>query len=358
MSGGVARSDGWSSYHILGLVEELAQAGSWSTDLETGIDRWSGGMYRILGIEPGSVTPSFQTFSQFVHPDDRLDPEFLQQSMRDGLPIERQFRLIRANGAQRWIDSRMEVVRRDQDRPVRVAGIIVDITAEREAIRARQLADDRRLMLSRALAALIWTTEADGRATGSAPWSELTGQTIAESANFGWVAALHPEDQDRVVTAWRAAIAGEALFEADYRLRGIDGRHRWYNARCAPVRNADGTIREWVGVGTRLSAGDVRQAPVGDPKKRVVSRVPQAAISGPLVRAARALLGWSAPTLAAAAGMSISTLRRIEETNEPVGRRSTSLLALRQVLEQNGVEFAWRVDGQPYIRLADPPAEA
>ncbi|WP_204311157.1 hypothetical protein, partial [Klebsiella michiganensis] len=55
---GLSRRAGWSSYHFLSMVEEVVGAGCWSTDLITGIGHWSAGMYRLLGIEPGSVTPS------------------------------------------------------------------------------------------------------------------------------------------------------------------------------------------------------------------------------------------------------------------------------------------------------------
>ena len=55
------------------------------------------------------------------------------------------------------------------------------------------------------------------------------------------------------------------------------------------------------------------------------------------IRAARALLGWSGPALAAAAGVSLSTVRRLEE-----GTHVTSPLAWRAIeaaLDAAGVRF-------------------
>ena len=54
------------------------------------------------------------------------------------------------------------------------------------------------------------------------------------------------------------------------------------------------------------------------------------------IRAARALLGWSGPALAAAAGVSLSTVRRIEE-----GSQGSILArnAIARAFELQGVTF-------------------
>lgn len=53
-------------------------------------------------------------------------------------------------------------------------------------------------------------------------------------------------------------------------------------------------------------------------------------------RAARALLGWSAEDLAAAAGIGVATVRRFESGGTV---REGSIATIRETLERAGLEF-------------------
>lgn len=336
------------------MVEEVVGAGCWSTDLITGIGHWSAGMYRLLGIEPGSVTPSHQLFREFIHPDDRrnLRNDWPQWAL-DGLSWNNEFRVIRTNGAVRWLASKAEVVRRDEaGRSVRAAGVLIDITARKEDQRGRRLVRDRYVALSRTLSSIVWVTGPDGMATGSEHWMELTGQSMEDMVGLGWVAALHPADQDRVLHAWREALHRTWQYDIDYRIRCADGHYHWFNARGAPVYCENGTLREWIGISRPIEAGRPPRSLASDHHHRVVSRPPRRSIDGSLMRAARALQNWSVPDLAEAAQVSVSTIRRIEDNDAPVRPRAQNLAALQQALEAAGVEFLWATDGSPSIRLA------
>lgn len=52
-------------------VEVGARVGSWERDLASGTETWSDDQYRILGFEPGTVSPGPDAFTQVLHPDDR-----------------------------------------------------------------------------------------------------------------------------------------------------------------------------------------------------------------------------------------------------------------------------------------------
>lgn len=105
----------------------------------------------------------------------------------------------------------------------------------------------RRLLES--AAPVTWTSDPsmDALATVSPSWTAFTGQTPEEMRHPGWLLALHPEDRERTGTVWEQARAANAPFATRYRLRRADGAYVWMLARGAPVRNADGTLREWVG---------------------------------------------------------------------------------------------------------------
>jgi predicted transcriptional regulator len=57
------------------------------------------------------------------------------------------------------------------------------------------------------------------------------------------------------------------------------------------------------------------------------------------IRAARALLGWSQPTLAAAAGVSLPTIVRMEGQQGPGRSSAANVHAVQKALEDAGIVF-------------------
>ena len=77
-------------------------------------------------------------------------------------------------------------------------------------------------------------------------------------------------------------------------------------------------------------------------------------ITGPQIRAARALLGWSGADLARRAGISYPTVQRAETATGVPGMRLYNLIALKRALEARGVIFLDQGelrDGGPGVRL-------
>ncbi len=62
-------------------------------------------------------------------------------------------------------------------------------------------------------------------------------------------------------------------------------------------------------------------------------------ITGAQVRAARALLRWSAKDLAKEAGVGVATVSRAEVEDGATSLTSANLRAIRQALESAGIEF-------------------
>nr|WP_273033237.1 EAL domain-containing protein [Pseudaminobacter soli] len=102
--------------------------------------------------------------------------------------------------------------------------------------------------LLQASAMVFWTSCPTGQATRGWGWSELSGQDEAEYSGQGWLATVHPEDQDRVVAHWQECVRSGVWFQAEYRVRHATGEYRWVSAKAVPLRDGDGSIREWVGV--------------------------------------------------------------------------------------------------------------
>ena len=70
------------------------------------------------------------------------------------------------------------------------------------------------------------------------------------------------------------------------------------------------------------------------------------------LRAARAMLRMQQPQLAAAAGVSVNTISRIEGLDGPISARTDTVRRLQRALEDAGVEFI--DDGRPGVRVREP----
>jgi hypothetical protein len=77
-------------------------------------------------------------------------------------------------------------------------------------------------------------------------------------------------------------------------------------------------------------------------------------ISSAQMRAARALLRWSALDLAAASKVGVATIRRVEVVEGEIPVTSANEAALRHALENAGVEFIDENGGGPGVRLRKP----
>ncbi|HEY4556060.1 MAG TPA: PAS domain S-box protein, partial [Lysobacter sp.] len=105
-----------------------------------------------------------------------------------------------------------------------------------------------------AMSDIVWSCTPDGEFVSEQPgWAAFTGQSFDQYRGHGWMAAVHPDDAARSLAQWRAAVARGELLAMQHRLRRADGVYRVCSVRVAPVLDADGAVREWVGVHTDIS---------------------------------------------------------------------------------------------------------
>jgi signal transduction histidine kinase/CheY-like chemotaxis protein len=71
---------------------------------------------------------------------------------------------------------------------------------------------------------------------------------------WGWLNAVHPDDRPLTARVWSAAVASRSLYQVEHRLHRHDGVYRNMMVRAVPILNEDGTIREWVGIHTDVTA--------------------------------------------------------------------------------------------------------
>ena len=79
-------------------------------------------------------------------------------------------------------------------------------------------------------------------------------------------------------------------------------------------------------------------------------------MNGEQIRAARSMLGLRVSDLAEAAGVSVPTVQRMDATKGPVAGRHGTVVAIREALEAQGIQFlhAGGFAGGPGVSLVRP----
>ncbi|GIK82413.1 MAG: PAS domain-containing protein [Pseudorhodoplanes sp.] len=322
------------------FIEEKGGAGLWTYELKTRKSEWSQGQFALLGLQPGQAEASHELFESLTHPEDRRPPGQFNHIVTHALPINRTVRIIRTDGRIRWLQSLAEVLVDASGAPYKVVGVMFDVTQHHERLQLLQVGGDRFDALVRALHAAIWTARPDGQVVDTFNWTELTGEDPAVFLGSGWLNLMHPDDRQRSVEAWQAALANKTPYEIEHRARDSEGEYRWYKSRALPVLNADGNVREWVGVSVDITAAKAWPTP----------QQAEQPLTGAQIRAARGILNWSVRDLSENAAVSGSTIRRLEETDGPASPGEAAIPALRRTFEEAGVEFIFPPEGKPGLR--------
>jgi transcriptional regulator with XRE-family HTH domain len=72
------------------------------------------------------------------------------------------------------------------------------------------------------------------------------------------------------------------------------------------------------------------------------------------IRAARALINWSARELAVKSGVGVATIRRMELAEGIPSSNAQNLELVKRTLEMLGVEFIGTPEERPGVRLSSP----
>jgi PAS domain S-box-containing protein len=121
------------------LATHAAGLGIWEWDVDTLASRWDEQMYLLRGLPPRPSAPSIEEMSRFVHPDDRaFVNEHIHSARIEDRTAYYEFRIVRPDGAVRWLASSSMPVRDDKGRTRMRLGVNWDVTEAREAAAARQ----------------------------------------------------------------------------------------------------------------------------------------------------------------------------------------------------------------------------
>ncbi len=107
----------------------IADHDIWGWAIGHGAEIWAEEHYRVLGYEPGSVPPTYETFKKALHPEDRERVlTLIEETFTSDRPYDLECRIIQPGGDIRFVRCRGVLIRGSSDQPIRMSGKIEDIT--------------------------------------------------------------------------------------------------------------------------------------------------------------------------------------------------------------------------------------
>jgi len=242
----------------LAEAQQIARIGSWNWDIRANVVTWSEELFRIFGLKPQERIVSYETFINYVHPDDRdYIHEINREAMENHNPFHYDYRIVWDDGTVHRIHADGEVILDEEKRPVRMHGTAQDITAQKQAEEQLQRSEEELRKILTNIDEIIYSVIVEDNPMRSAiqfmsPRTEdIVGyrpEEFIEDEGL-WFRILHPEDVPIVTESTRKILEHRSTGVREYRLRHKDtGEYRWLEDKVVPQVGDTGKVIGFFGV--------------------------------------------------------------------------------------------------------------
>jgi PAS domain S-box-containing protein len=237
-------------------AQRIARIGSWERNLHDGVLWWSDEVYRLFGLTPGAIEPTFEFLTESTHPDDRDRVVAATIRMRQqGGSYNIDHRIISPTGEVRWLNQQAELALDDAGNPIALHGTTHDISDRKHAeekigdlnaqLEARVAERTRELVESEARfedfallgAGWFWEMDSDHRFTWFSVDSPISRDMLG-------IRRWEVGDDYLELTDWsriRAHLSNhEAFREVEVVIKGKNEAAAWISTSAKPMFDADG----------------------------------------------------------------------------------------------------------------------
>jgi two-component system, cell cycle sensor histidine kinase and response regulator CckA len=229
----------------LRLAVDAAQMGLWEWDMLSNRVSWDAKKYDVFGLAYGSFAGTKEAFFDLVHPDDRpMLAMAITRAVEDGAPYHNEFRIVAPAGHTRWIANLGQVYRDDEGQPLRMIGVVYDVTERKLTERALRNSEETFRSIVETTSEWIWAIDRDTRITYSNPAIErILGYRPEELTGVSLRSLVHEDDLPKAEHKLSTAVAekrGWAAFVV--RCRHKDDTYRCLECHGVPVFDATGEV--------------------------------------------------------------------------------------------------------------------
>jgi PAS domain S-box-containing protein len=237
---------------LLAAIVQSSDDAIITKDLNGFITSWNNAAERIFGYTSQEIIGKPVSI---LIPMERKDEEpNILARLRCGQRIDH-YETIRRRKDGTLVDISLTVspVKDSKGRIAGASKIARDISAQKQAERALRKSEMLFRQLADTMPQIVWAARPDGYIDYyNKRWYEFTG--FAEKyGDESWTPILHPEDVQRRLEAYYAAIQTEQPYSIEYRFKDYrQGGYRWFLSRALPIRDESGKIIRWFGTCTDI----------------------------------------------------------------------------------------------------------
>jgi len=188
-----------------------------------------------------------------IHPDD-MDQllEAWSNAFRTLQPYQVDYRYLRPDGRTVWLREHAAPVRDADGSVMHWQGVLLDVTAEHEALAELRGSERRYRALVEQLPAFVYAISDDEdfvNLFGPSGGAEILGYDPdgPEWSSMTWADIVHPDDRERARAAWRHSLDTGEPFDLEFRQVNSRGETLWVHDHAILIRDAD-RRSHWQGV--------------------------------------------------------------------------------------------------------------
>lgn len=156
-----------TSKEQLSLSLEVGNIGIWNWHLASNWVEWNDNHFRLMGLEPGAITPDFEQWRQQVHPDDleRVDAA-VARALAHQVTYSEEYRIVHPDGSVHWVLGHGRCIPNQRGKCDRMMGVMVDITRSKATEAALRQSEAIKQEVLEAIPDLLIWMKADGTCEG------------------------------------------------------------------------------------------------------------------------------------------------------------------------------------------------
>lgn len=234
----------------LELAEAMAGVGHFRVDARTGRISWSDAVYRIHGLEPGSVDPTLHSAIGAYHPDDaEVIRGLVKRSLETGEGYDADLRLTRADGEERVTRAKARCERDENGVVTALFGVFQDITDNVRVHEQVRRSEALFRLMSETSTDIIARFDPRGRFLYASPATfDILGRRPEDMLGKDCSDFIPEDDLKAIRATLRAYVAagpGAPPPRYEYRALRADGSTVWLEATPRAVWDATGNLVEF-----------------------------------------------------------------------------------------------------------------
>ena len=217
-------------------AEEIAQSGTWQTNLNSYETLYSDNVFRLHGLLPDAISSHPDSFIKFIHSEDKdIVLNAFEKSYQEKIPIHLEYRIRRQDDQERYLKLVSSIVKNEKGEQL-LSGTMHDIT-ERKSLELALKQSYDKLKIQHELFQQAEHLGSTGTwqinlHTLEIYYSDniftihgLKPQSLVPSPDT-FLAYVHPDDKEFVAEAHRKIMEGQTAPLIEYRIFRADGKPR------------------------------------------------------------------------------------------------------------------------------------